>query len=796
MSTPFLRHSGFGFLSSFVIPHSSLEFQFGGWLQSLAPALAWCILAAVAVAGFALIVFLYRRTLRELSPARRIALTALRVALLLMALFVLANPSRVQRPPHEEKKTERRLVVLVDRSASMNAADNRNETRLANALRVWKPHTDEAAKAFDQVDYRRFSTRIENATSLDDASQTGGSGDETHLWKAINDSLADTPAGVVCLTDGLDTSSAASAEPVSEAQRRGVPLYFVAARNRSRLTELLSIRDVKTPSKVLRHSKFTASAVLEISASRDRNVPIELWSNQRKLASANLPARAGWNVLPWSAEISAGERGPMPLEFRLGEGAAQEIAASTTQVVDKTSADVLYYQGALQWGYRFLIGALETDPSFRLTTILNPALGVKITSSATGAKLVDLPDNAEALKRFQIIVLAHVLADQLSTKQEQALIDYAKKGGGVLFIAPDSEATERFAGTALEQMLPVVFDRTKTASQEAAARAFQQSMRSAFEPDPEDAIAAEGKKQDLPELVPFEVPPGAASILKRDLPKPKFSNYARISRAKPAAEILAVHPKDRTAGNTPRILLARQQFGAGFTVAMTTDLLWRWKMSLPSDSHSVETFWQQLILSLAPFSGEGLRLVKTSSTTAVNRPATVHILGAITQGPRRVIAPAPSGDPSGEPITFPGAWKAPDIVAISPSGERRTLTATALSDDWQATFTPNVAGRWQLSATDSAGNTARIILPVSAEVRTMETANLPSDVETMRRVAESTGGALIDREPAFRRAEAASPVAEASAKTSQPLWNKPWLMGLFLGLYAVELVTRRFFRLL
>ena len=55
---------------------------------------------------------------------------------------------------------------------------------------------------------------------------------------------------------------------------------------------------------------------------------------------------------------------------------------------------------------------------------------------------------------------------------------------------------------------------------------------------------------------------------------------------------------------TGHILLARQQIGEGFTAVLATDLLWRWKMSLPSGSHAVETFWQQLLLSLAPPPGK------------------------------------------------------------------------------------------------------------------------------------------------------------------------------------------------
>jgi len=749
--------------------NSDFQWQFGGWLQRLSPALAWSILALAALAGLLLIVFLYRRTLRQLPLASRNTLTALRVALLLALCLVLANPSRVRSPAGDNKKNEHHLAVIVDRSASMDAIDNRNETRLQNAVRIWKQHTDEASRAFDHVDHYRFASRLDKVSTLDDAIKPGPPGPETQLWGALRTAMSDSPAGIVCLTDGLDTSGTDAGGVIGEAQTRGIPLYFVPARNRSRPTDLLCIRDVKTPSQVLRLSRFQAAAIVEISTPTDTDVPVELWSGPRKLAAATLKARAGWNVLPWSPEVSAGEPGAMPLEFRLGQGSAQETAASTTQVVEHTSVDILYYQGALQWGYRFLRGALESDSSFQLTSILNPALGVKI-SSASGSTLDDLPDNAGDLKRFQIVILAHVLADQLSAKQQQALVDYAKAGGGVLFIAPDSAATNRFAGTPLEEMLPVVFERhDQETAMQSEARAFEARMRSEFSSSGDDAVLADGaSRDDAPPLVPFDVSPGGASVLKGVVPM--FSNYARVLRAKPAAQVLAVHPTERTADDTPRILLARQQFGEGFTVAMATDLLWRWKMSLPSSSRAAETFWQQLMLSLVPASPEGLRIVKSSSTAAVNRTASLLVAGS------------PGEDP-------------PRIVAISPTGQHIPLTPASSPAGWQATFTPAIQGRWQLTAADSAGNLATMSLPVQQEVRTAENSNTPPDIDGMRQIADATGGALIENDPVFQP-ETTTSAAGAEQKSALPLWNQSWLLGILLGLYSIELIVRRMFRLL
>ena len=65
----------------------------------------------------------------------------------------------------------------------------------------------------------------------------------------------------------------------------------------------------------------------------------------------------------------------------------------------------------------------------------------------------------------------------------------------------------------------------------------------------------------------------------------------------------------------------------------------------------------------------------------------------------------------------------------------------------------------------------------------------------MRRLAQSTGGALIGDEPLFQDRRPRPP-ADAPPRRITPVWNSGWLLGLLLGLYGTELIVRRWFRLL
>ncbi len=187
----------------------------------------------------------------------------------------------------------------------------------------------------------------------------------------------------------------------------------------------------------------------------------------------------------------------------------------------------------------------------------------------------------------------------------------------------------------------------------------------------EDAM----NRQEVAPLTPFAAlrSSSRAKLFASGPSAPQFSEYAKVLCAKPGAEIIAVHPRDRSPNGTPRVLIARQQFGQGFAAALTTDLLWRWKLSLPSTARTAETFWQQFMLSLANTTpGQGLRVIRLGDSASISRPVTVRVEGAETGEPPKISASTPKG------VALPliarasntkGAWDAsfiPDQKADGP----------------------------------------------------------------------------------------------------------------------------------
>ncbi|MEI6779788.1 MAG: hypothetical protein WCQ21_02600 [Verrucomicrobiota bacterium] len=748
----------------------SFEWQFGGGLQAW-PMTAAAVLAVAALVGVWLVQHTYRRTLRELPRGTRWTLTALRGLVFLAVLFALANPVLVKKTLPSEK--ERRLAVLVDRSDSMSQPDNRGVTRLASAARLWQPHEAEAHETFARVEYFQFAGEVRPARDFRSATESAINGAETRLVGALGRAVEQSPDAIVCLTDGLDTSGEATDSVASQAQQRGVPLYFVPGHNRLRAGRKLRLREVKIPGQVARQTRFTVSALVEWTTDLDQPVPVELWGGDRLLESARLPVHPGLNLIPWSAQVTAGEPGAMPLEIRAGSGPDQQIAGSSSRIVNLETVEVLYYQGALQWGYRTLRDALESDPGFRITAILNPALNVTVSLGPDDQpSLPDLPEEAAKLKGFHVVILANVFAHQLTPGQQAALIEYVRGGGSVLFISPETEATREFSGTAIEQMLPVVFESPSApAGVDTRAARFRQTMQ---------GIAANEDAPELGPLVPFQAAEGQGAKLFQPGPNaPRFCTYAKVARAKAGAEIVAVHPRDRsTVDGQPCILVARQAFGNGHSAVLNTDPLWRWKLSLPSTERTSEIFWQQFMLSLAALPPkEGLQLLITSEDTAVKQPLNFQ-----------VSAPPGSG--------------APQATSVSPSGTTTRLTLSPLSEKadaagWQGTFTPDVKGRWEVRATKVSGETARATAAVAERTTgSLEHLRLPTDEAGLRRLAEATGGAVIESSARVFRPAAQESRPGLETRQTHALWHSPWALALLLGAFATELITRRVFRLL
>jgi hypothetical protein len=765
---------------------------FGGPLAG-APEAAWTILA-VAAGLCALFAWVsYRHSVGRLGVAPSALLMLLRSGFLVTLLFCLANPVRVER--HTAKPPEPpppppppRLSVVVDRSDSMTMADNRGRSRLDDALGSWRRIEKTAQKYFGTTQYFSFAEDLRPAATFEEAlTRTGGTG-HTRLYQSISallkNSTGERPDAIVVLTDGVDTSTDSETLLRESAIAAGVPVYFVVGNNRAaRPDPYLRVREWRVPPTAMRSTEFTIEATFEAFSRADRTVPFSLWQAGRRLLRGELALTTGSNVVTRGFTVAAGEPGAVEFALRIGAGDDAPLAArAVTQVLAPRSKTigVLVHQGALDWGLRYFSDALRTDPSFELFTIVTPDVGLTLARGSQAGKrmLGRLPDTAAPLEQFDCVVLMRPDPRRFTVAQQQALVDFARKGGAVLVASPDADAMPHFAGGPLQALLPVLID-------EHTVNMLAESGTASGKVPTRRAVAAPaGRTRQM--LVPFALteagrgsPIFAHAAGGRDggFLLPRFMEYVPIHRLKPGAEALAVHPSARDAAGNSHVLLAMQTFGLGRGAILTTDTLWRWKLDEPSESRAIETFWQQLILAVGRVSEKGsLRFTQAPVHVRVGEAVTLR-LGGVTSD------------------------KVPAVVARSPDGRNVALTVTTGTDaesPWSVEWTPDRVGGWEVNANLPDSNRASVFATAVAEV-TGELARTVPALDTLRSLAGETGGTVLQQEPPAAWRPEAKKEAEVDVIVSErrhPLWNTWTVLCFALGFYAAELLLRRLWKLL
>lgn len=758
---------------------TTFSWRFGGPLADLPPALAWTILGALGLAGLVWIILGYRRTLVALSPRRRAVLTSLRLALWLLLLAALAGPTRVERT-YSQKQT-RPLALVLDRSDSMTAADNRGNRRADDALRRWRALAPAALGTFGDPKVFAFAEDFAPLSTPDATAPlaTGG----TRVFSALHDTLRAAPPGgwgaVVLLTDGLDTTGddpkPALEKSVGAALSASTPVFSLPGRNRFAGGDFLTLRELVVPPRVPPRSRFTLELTLESFQASARSVPLRLRVGDRWRPAETLALPAGRRAVTWSADIPADTPGVLPLELVVGDGPSAAVARSEVRIAAPDTTRILYYQGALDWGYRFLADILRRDPAFALTPVFN--LATSGARPAASAALPDLPDTAAALDAYDIVVLANAAASRFSPAQQAALTAWVRAGGVLLFLAPDDDATHGYSGTELEKMLPVVFtgDRIDNTEDDATAdfRRRIAGFNGGAHGGTEAIFASQAKRRrTAPDLSSFDWAPGAAALLGDDTvaATPRFAHYARVSSAKPGATVLARHPVEKSAAGDGAILLALQRYGRGQSAVLASDALWRWKLNQPSKERGVEIFWQNLLAWLARERPRGPRFERAPLAAETGRELVLRTAGG--RNPRL------TAQVGGTPVA--------------------PLPATGLSGGSRLhAWTPPAPGLWLLTLAADDNHTVRHWITVGDPVPAGEHSGLPPDEALLQELARRTGGAVLENTPpsAWLPADTRGG-SNLLREQHTPLWHGGALLAALLALYAAELLLRRRWQLL
>lgn len=579
---------------------------------------AWVVVLVVLPLCAGIAWLAYRS--EELATGPRATLVVLRFLALVMLAAVLARPVFVQR---REEVRPAEVVVLIDDSASMSrkdayATDERSRENLREL--VDRPAGDAQRVELARAAYAKFVEPMlerggyvprvlrfaEGAEPLPDVASLAARGRATHLGDALQQALAmhrgRHVTDVIVLSDGRGNGGLSPLEAARAAAAAGIPVHTVVVGD-ARPEKNLIVELAEAPTSVLEGDEI-ALAVRVVgrgleSRAKVRVVLEELPQGQaggapRPLSEEDVEADDGGTRVVLVAPPEGLEPGASERRFRVSvpprpdETLRDDNAVEVSVHVAPEKVRVLYVDGYPRWEYRYLKNLLlRADANLEVQCFLMSATPDFLQESSRGANpLSEVPTSRkDLLERYDVIVLGDVNPYEISPDPARceeflaSLREFVERGGGLILQAGENDAPRAFAGTPLDDLLPVVLDSGGASGSLAdTTREFRPRLEDAALPH--EIVRLTSDPRTNREL--WEEPGGLRG----------FYWFHPVARAKPGAQVLLRHPQaENQHGRIP--LLVAGYFPSGRTLYVGVDATWAWRYRFGDRYH--ERFWRNAI---------------------------------------------------------------------------------------------------------------------------------------------------------------------------------------------------------
>ena len=478
------------------------------WARQISTA---AMLAAFAVVVL-LTVFLYRRG-QGLPLRVRLVLAASRlVALGLIVAVVLEPTVAVTRTD----TVKRRLPVLIDVSGSMSVMDQRKRSediveaaaalgmlplsettdanRAAMALDAKQRQTIAAASRLDlarsllsqsarpvfeslgddlDVSYYAFGKTLHKLGEGNSGNGGSGTGDFlaaleadesgtsiAESLEAVANSDRGVPlAGIVLISDGLDTSSRGAEAAVHDLGMRGIPVYTVPVGIAD--PDDVSIRNIIIQEVAFSGDKVPVRVQIQSRGYERRTADLTVLLDGRGVARQSVSLEGGLQFEDIFFNVDVHEKGAARIEVAI-EPFADEATAENNRVersvrVVNEKINVLCIEGSARWEFRYLRAMLKRDPRINATFIATRAQPELARSSSE--YIAQFPESREEAFAYDLVILGDVDASFFSAEAFQRLEELVKeRGGSLLMLCGARHSPASYAGTPVQRMLPVEFD--------------------------------------------------------------------------------------------------------------------------------------------------------------------------------------------------------------------------------------------------------------------------------------------------------------------------------------------------
>lgn len=758
-------------LFTFLFKYPRLVYEQGRFVFGASRSM-W--LTALVVGALALYALWTYRQVAALSGRDRARLLALRVALLLVLLVALLRPMLLLKVAVPQQNF---VGIILDDSRSMQVADYNGQPRSAfvtqELARTNAPLLTALGKRFNLRVFR-FSSSAERLQSTADLTFDGTA---TRLGDALDrarSELSGLPvAGLIVATDGSDNAERTIDASIAGLKAQGMPVFAVGI-GRDRLTRDVQVTRVEAPPRALKGSSLVLDVLITQVGYAGAKVALTVEDAGRIVGSQDVTLPGDGESATVKVRLKTADVGPRLFQFRIAPQPKEEVVLNNArdvliEVVNRREK-ILYVEGEPRPEPKFIRQAAGLDDNLQVVLLQRTAEATSNTPDKYWRAGVDGPDelkdgfptSKEELFKYRGVILGNMEASAFSADQLRMLGEYVDvRGGGLLMLGgPRSFAEGGWAGTPVDDALPVVLDRGSRGPQYPPAEIVVKPTRigaghPSLQITEKDADAA-AKWRDLPPL----------------------TSLNPIRDAKPGATVLLTGVDERS---REQIALAVQRYGRGKALALTPQDTWLWRMHARMDvkDQTHHLLWQRLLRWLV----DGV--------------------------PDRVmVTAAPGRVQKGEPVTITATVVDPEYKGINDARVTARLTAAsgAAQDvpmewtvehdgEYRARFTPAENGVYQVSVggtTKDGKDTTR----GTASVRVA-----PSDAEyfdaamrrpLLERLAAETEGRFFEAADVSTLPDAIAYSGKGITVTEErELWDMPLLLAALLALMSGEWWMRR-----
>jgi hypothetical protein len=835
--------------------------QFGG----LHPYVQVLILSAIAGLVLFLVYRLYRYELQFVAKRYSALLFALRLAMIVAVLSVVALRPSIRHITHEEIPSH--LLIAIDRSDSMNVTDQQRDPieklKLARALNLaagladdktlagWidrlrnldAPTEDSYRKILERVDRMPRKAFAERALDSDGASLFKLLGDRHKLeivgfsqqlgrmpptlesirglllpegskpgeaytdlklplkqGLSLREELKDGLIGVVIFSDGQHNWGHPPGELAYQLghtdSKPRVPVYTVVCGAKVPPPDLAIVSLKAAPPIVFKNG--IAELDLRVAA---HNLP----EGKIKVTVAypdapELPDRKpivefiefdGMNqppprTIPVKMERAAAEKLTVSVELLPKDGGTVEDRFpenNTRQVVVTVAPDkakVLVVDGEARWELHYLQSVLNRDETMETNSVVfgQPRLNLVRDEdlSALNLPALKLP-GPDDLARNDCIILGDAAPESLSFEERSRLEKFVADRGGTLVILAGKQAMPLEylrPGDPIGRMLPITNARALDRTEGFRIALSVEGMQTGFLRLENEAGLNEERWSALP-----------------------LHYWAVAGKPKPGAAVLAYAPgeggKTSADAEQTQALIVRQNYGFGRVVYVGLDSTWRWRFKQGDKYH--HRFWSQLIRWAA----------SDRALISGNEFVRFGVREPVYRSDQEVEMLVRLGEKA-QKLSRGATVSARLLRKTKPGGPEETVALASLKSD------PEIPGQFEgaqgnLPPGDYSMELAirelddKLIGPDGRKLRSSfkvlppdsgELLNLATNWETMKEIAEKSGGAMYSVDQVSELLEKLKVrTASREVATDKYLWQSWWMLIPLLVLLTIEWLLRK-----